>query len=340
MRPLEAILIAGAIALFFVANAKDAPLGDSWSAGRGHDSRHAHFTIVRRSGDGHMRMSFDVPWERLKGLTPEMLGRTGDVKFEYAGDAGSLLCEGQTQLVRGAHGKFTFRANPAFAEELKKLGYGGEIGDRQLFSLTIHGVALDLAKALPAPGTPTTVADLEQVAIHGIDAKYLNEVRAAGYPQLVARDFVEAKIHGVTPEYLSAIKSAGYDLPMDRMVQLRIHGVSVPYLKDLQAQGLRPDARELVELRNHGVPVELLKAMADSGFRVTDAKHAVQLQIHGVSADFVREVRELGYKLTPDDLVQFRIHGVDAKYLRKIAAAGYENLTPEKIVKLRVHGVD
>ena len=340
MRPLEIILIAGSIALFFAVNAKDGPASNTWSIGRGSDATGVRWEVDRRHGNSHWRSSNTVPWSRFKGLTLDDLNRGGALKFEYVGEAGSLLCEGKTQLVRGASGPFTFRPNPAFGDELVKLGYTGRATEDELFNFAMHGVSLELARALAEGPGPASPRDLEKLAIHGIDAVYLRDVRAAGYAKLTAEDFVQARIHGVEPRFLTAIKGAGYDLDMDRMVELRIHGVSIDYLNELRDNGLKPDARELVQLKIHGVSAALLKAMADSGYRVSDAGDAVELKIHGVSPDFIRDVKALGYQLPARELVQFRIHGVDAAYLKRLAGSGYANLTPEKIVKLKIHGVD
>ena len=339
MRLIDMVLITGAIALFVVVNAKEAPPSNEWQLTRGGSDGTVHFRIDRRHAFGRMSTSRDVPWERFQGLKPEDLTRGGALKFEFATDPGTLVCTGQDRLGR-ASGTFTFRPNPAFASELRTLGYAGNATEQELFDFALHGVTLELARALPQAGQVTTFQDLREVAVHGVTGEYIREVRALGYTKLAAADFAKARIHGVDTVFLRELKAAGYDLPMERMTELKIHGISPEYLRQLKSYGLRPDARELTELKIHGVSPEFLKALADTGHATTPVREVVELKIHGVSPEFLRETAKFGYQFTNQELAQLRIHGVDGRYLQRLADSGYKNLGAEKIVQLKIHGID
>ena len=340
MRLIEIALILGSIAVFVVVNAKEAPPSEEWQIRRGDQTGHVHFRIDRRQGFGHHSSSGrDVAWSRLPGLSAAALDRAGLVQFAYTADAGTLDCQGETRFGR-ASGSFRFRPNPAFVTELKKLGYSGTPSDSELFSALMHGITLDLARAVAATGIGLSYHDLQQLAIHGVSADYLRDVRALGYAELRPEDFVKAKIHGVDPAFLRELKGAGYQLPMDRMVELKIHGVSAAYLRRLQSAGLRPEAQELIEMKNHGVSPEFLKTLADNGHQKMSTREVIELKIHGVSPEFIRDVRAAGYEFTAPEMTQLRMHGVDGRYLQKLAASGFNRLPADQIVKLKTHGVD
>ena len=84
--------------------------------------------------------------------------------------------------------------------------------------------------------------------IHGIKLDYIQQMRAAGYTELAAKDFIEMKIHGVTPDLVAELKKAGYDLPAKKVVEMKIHGVSPAYIKELNS--FRLEARCLADSRN------------------------------------------------------------------------------------------
>jgi hypothetical protein len=155
MRLIELALIVGAIAVFVVVNAKEAPPRDEWQLRRSEQVGQVQLTLDRRQGFGHRTVSgHDVPWERISGVTPETLERGGPVRFEYKTDAGRLEGKGEARFGR-ASGEFRFHPNPEFAKELAKLGYTGTPGERELFSALMHGITLELARSMAETGITT-----------------------------------------------------------------------------------------------------------------------------------------------------------------------------------------
>lgn len=367
MKLLTALFALIGTAVFFVSEARNAPPHNEWSIRRGDTAADVQFTLDSRHGDGHWRTSSPVPVTSLKGLTNEQLSAmSSTVRFEVSRDAGTLLCEGDLHFGRGG-GPFTFTMNPAYQQELEKVGFRVQ-GDRRPIDYFLMDVSIDYARAVREADPTATSEDLIDMRSHGVDRAYMTGMREAALEGLHARDYIEMRNHGVTAEYardvkktgfradsqsliqfrnhgvdadlVAALRRAGYDETAESIVHMRNHGIDARYIGQLQAAGVNPDADDMVDLKNHGVDPGYLKGLKDAGYADLRREEVIRLRDHGVETAFVRDAKSLGYGFTPDELVELRNNGVDANYLRKVRASGFDNLTAEKIVKLRQHGVD
>ena len=104
----------------------------------------------------------------------------GTVKFLLRRDAGTFTCEGIFREGVGG-GAFTYAANPAFADELRKRGVTRPTAQQQ-YEMAKHDVSLALVDDLRAQGyqTPTS-DDLVQAGHHGVSGRYVREMGALGY---------------------------------------------------------------------------------------------------------------------------------------------------------------
>jgi hypothetical protein len=300
-----ALGVSGLCAVFGLTQKWD----DEWRVKPSDDPGKIHFSVERLKPGSHWNMSSDMPLDQFRGLTRETVEKGGKAKFEYVRDAGRLVCEGYFKNGYGI-GAFEFIQNTQYSDELQRLGY--QVPDeRELFSMTMSDVSLEFARGVKSANVPATTKQLLEMRIHGIKLEYIQQMRAAGYTELAAKDFIEMKIHGVTPDLVAELKKAGYDLPAKKVVEMKIHGVSPAYIKELNSYGLKPDASQIVEMK-----------------------------IHGVQTEFVQEARNLGFSFTPRELTELRIHGVNGPYLRQLKNSGFRDLTADKIVKLKIHGID
>ncbi|MBS1831809.1 MAG: hypothetical protein JST65_03805 [Acidobacteria bacterium] len=367
MKLLTVLMVLAGTALFFATEARNAPDRNEWSISRGDTADSVQFAIESRHANGRWRTSSPISFASLKGLTREQMGAVSStVKFEVARDAGTLVCDGTLHFGRGS-GPFTFTLNPAYQQELEKLGFRLP-SDRRPLDYFVMDVSLDYAKAVREADPSATGEDLVDMRAHGVDREYLNGMRDAGLKDLHARDYIEMRNHGVSAEYardvkrtgfdadsqslvlfrnhgvnadfVAELRRAGYDEPADSIVNMRNHGVDARYIQQLEAAGVKPDADDIVEFKNRGVGPEYLKGLKDAGYADLTREQVIHLRDHGVEPGFVRDAKSLGYAFTPDEFVDMRNNGVDSNYLRKVRASGFENLTAEKIIKLRQHGVD
>lgn len=324
-----------AIGLALAASMPAAEWDQTWQLRKSETAGMAEFRIERRKPGSRHSTSNDVPLSRFRGLN---ISANGPAKFEYVGDAGRLICDGQMLNNRGL-GSFEFRANPQYSAELVKLGYEAPQEER-LFDMLMMDVSLEYARGVKSAGLGATTKELIEMRIHGVTLQYIADIRSSGYTDLRAKDYVEMRIHGVKPEFVKELKAAGYSVPARQIVEMRIHGVDSAYMQALRNYGLKPEPKDMIELRIHGATPEYLKDMKEAGFGELRSKEIVEMRIHGVSPEFVKETKALGYQCSARQLVEMRIHGVDGNYLRKLRDSGLKNLTPEKVVQLKIHGVD
>ncbi|HEX7018502.1 MAG TPA: M56 family metallopeptidase, partial [Gemmatimonadaceae bacterium] len=127
-----------------------------------------------RDGDVHLRMTrdqsshgFSIALSKFEGLTPAQLsGSGGPVRFLLRRDAGTFTFEGTTRSGVGG-GTYSFAANPAFAAELDKRGFGRP-----------------------------TVAQQYELASGDIGAAFLDELSAQQYTRPDLTQLVRAGRHG------------------------------------------------------------------------------------------------------------------------------------------------
>jgi hypothetical protein len=279
-----------------------------------------------------------VPREHFRGLPAKAPNTTGKAKFEFVGDAGRLVCEGQFTGNRGI-GTYEFIQNTEFGAELERIGYDAP-GDDQLFSMLLADVTLEFARGVKEAGVPSSSKQLLEMRIHGVTLDYIRQMGSIGYVNLTGKDYIEMRIHGVSPELVRELKQAGYDVPAKNIIEMRIHGITPDYIRELKDYGLQPGPKEIVEMKIHGVKPEYLKAMKDAGYGRLGVREVIEMRIHGVSAEFAQDAAQLGYEFTAKELTQMRLHGVTSEYLKRVKTAGFENLTADKIVKLKIHGID
>src|SRR5262249_29779143 len=143
----------------------------------------------------HSEHSFVTGLERLEGLTREQMMSLGAaVRFRIVRDAGTFACEGWFKDVKGS-GHFGFVANPAYVDQLKRLGIG-EPTQHEQFLLALGDVSFEL----------------------------MNELKSQGYETPSIGQLVRIGTHGVRLEYVKGLKEAGYELKsIDLLVRMRDH---------------------------------------------------------------------------------------------------------------------
>ncbi len=160
-----------------------------------------------RTEKGRWNMSFseDIALKEFKGLE-QARSSAAEAQFELPREAGTFIFAGQLEDERGS-GKFTFVANPVFADDMKALGYAK--------------LAIDQALML---------------ALHEIGISFIKEMQALGYNKLPIDQLVQMAIHDVTPAFVREMRELGYkSLSIDQLVQLRIHGIDADYVKEMNA---------------------------------------------------------------------------------------------------------
>lgn len=256
-------LVMGIVALLLCAGASSGAEGPGgpksyqgeWSLNNWKPGDSLRLELTRRTSTSSWTWSCDLPFSDLSGLTREQLrAARSAVSFTIDRDAGAFVFDGTVMLGLGG-GAFRFVPNPAFAPELRALGYG-DLGEEDVFTMALRDVSLSFARV----------------------ARRLS-------PQIVdAKDLVRLRDRGVDGDYLRALAESGYTgLTADDVVKLRERGVDAGFVKGLVAAGLgRASVEEIIRLREHGVDAEYVARVRASGFENLTVEQIVRLHDHGV----------------------------------------------------------
>jgi hypothetical protein len=267
-----------------------------------------------RNGPGFSNNSFPVTPDQLQGLAREQaMSSSGTrVQFQLKRDAGTFNCEGWFRDGQGS-GHFVFSADPAFAAELKREGYGQPSAEQQ-FSMALHDVSL----------------------------AFIAELKALGYQRPTLDQLVEAGEHGVRLDYLKGLQALGYNLrTLESLIEMKDHGVSLVYIREMAALGFdKLSAAQLVETKDHGVSPDFVKAFRAAGYDKLSLSQLIEAKDHGASARFVAELQALGYSgLSIEELIEMKDHGVKAGFIRDLKQLGYEHLSVDQLIRLSDHGI-
>src|SRR5262249_18713740 len=122
------------------------------------------------NGNGDWSMGQTYPVDELSGLPANDERLTAaTVKFDMRREAGSLAFEGAFRAGPAA-GLFTFAPRPAYAGEMRSLGFSDDLPLWRMF----------------------------QLAVNDVGPKYIRELKAEGYDKLTLDQIQRARTHGVT----------------------------------------------------------------------------------------------------------------------------------------------
>jgi len=181
----------------------------------------------------------------------------------------------------------------------------------------------------PSPQTPAGRGD------------FIDEMSAAGYPNLSVDELIRLKTARVTATYVRSLRALGYtNLTPKELISLSTHGVAPSYIELLRAAGYTTlSAKQLTTFRIHGVTPEYIKTLREAGYGNLDAKQLIEFKIHGVTPAFVSGIRAAGYtKLSPREIVSLRVHAITPEFIRT-ARARLGELTIRQLISLKSMGI-
>jgi hypothetical protein len=310
-------------------------------------------------------------------LNGSFSGKVGEGTFEYEPDANFtayLSKEGMDVPEEKQLHLFMADINKSYIGYLRSEGF--KLSGHDLVQLAIHRVDrersesyVQLFKDLDHKGYQ--VRDLITFDIHGVDAAYVNEIRALGMTDLAVQDIVQAKIHDVEPAFIASVKAYGFkDVGLQDIIQFSIHDVDVAYIDKLKSMGYRDlSHRDIVQASIHDVNPDYIKEMSEAGLKDISMQGLIQFSIHDIDADYIKSFKSAGLNINERDIIQASIHDidvdaikamqalglkdldmetiiqlairdVDADYLRKMKAVGYKKMSPQDLVQARMHDID
>lgn len=191
---------------------------------------------------------------------------------------------------------------------------------------------------LAAAGYPNlTVDQLVAMRVHHLTGAYIRDLQAAGYDHLTVDQLVACGIHGVTADYARGMNAAGFGkLEIDQLLATRIHRATPEFLIQMRGLVKEADLDQLLAFRIHGVTPEYISEFKTFGFGEPTANQLLASRIHGVTGAYVREMQGLGLgHLSWDQMVALKIHGVSTEFVKAVRARGFNNLTVEQVIELR-----
>lgn len=168
-----------------------------------------------------------VPLSDLQGVDGTFLRGGGQVVFELARPAGTVLFEGRFDGDIG-HGTYRFTPGADFAGALRSRGIE-DLPPVRVLLLALQNVDLRFVDDLIEHTAGPVDGDLlVRAAIFAVDAAFIQEMAAAGYPRLSVQDLVRMKIFEIDSTYVESLRDEGAPLTVDDMVSRRIHERKTP----------------------------------------------------------------------------------------------------------------
>jgi beta-lactamase regulating signal transducer with metallopeptidase domain len=254
----------------------------------------------------------------------------------------ALMADGDARVQENEDdGKSGPRAKPKDGAQVAD-GLVDAARDRALDVAKDAGKTADGARRAPGDTIPT-VEELVAMRAMGVDAQYINELRAAGYTGLSPEQLIEMRAAGVSARYAADLDDAGFGrLPADKLVSLRAVGVTPAYLAELRRYGYTRVTSDDVEgMKAVGVTGAYLDALRGHGYTGLSADAVTGMKAVGVTPAYIEQMNAAGFgRLSADDLTSFRALGVTPEYVRELQGMGFRNLSADDVESMRALGVN
>ena len=201
------------------------------------------------------------------------------------------------------------------------------------------------ARALAQVDTPPDRPDVETlIALReaGVSARYIAEMREAGYDRLSVRELVAMASNGVSARYAREMNAAGWGrLDPGQLVGLAGNGVTPAWLAELRRAGVEPQSpSEAVGMASSGVNAEFIAEMRAAGYAGLSPAELAHLGSNGADAEYVRELAAAGLRDLPArQLATLASLGVSARYIAGLREAGLSGLDARTLAELRSNDV-
>lgn len=242
-----------------------------------------YLSLKRRTERGGMSNSgstYDV--SDFQGLTRDQVMGTSNVNFSLQREAGTFQFEGSFNAGKGS-GTFTLVPNQSF-----------------LSAMTSRGYALNEEKQFAS-------------AMLDVRVKTIDDLKAAGFPNLSFDDVIKATIFKITPEFASEMASIGYkNLELEDLVKARIFKIDAKFAREVKEMGFGENQpmETLVKMRIFKITLGFLREMKTTGLENLDIEDLVQLKIFKIDSAFIQRAQSASSaKLDVEDLVRMKIHG-------------------------------
>ena len=206
MRKLTLLAVALSAGLAGAALASD--IHGAWTANADRERPGRMYLGYTRNRWNHNGDTLNVA--DLSGLTSAQIDSESStpVQFQLAREAGTISFEGTFKRGDGA-GQCSFPPNRPYIDTLRGLGvdfvlrrYGGQDDDDTLFQLTMQDVSSSFIRTMQALGYRETLTTYHEMRIFGVNPRFIQDLKDAGYENVPARKLVALRIAGVDLNFI------------------------------------------------------------------------------------------------------------------------------------------
>jgi len=203
--------------------------------------------------------------------------------------------------------------------------------------------------AKPVPAPKPSAAQTSNPAPSG--SSYIEEMKAAGFPDLTIDELIGLKTQNVTPGYVREIRALGLTVDADEVIGMKVQGITPEYIKGLRSLGFTPDVDQIIGMKVQGITPEYVQGMKEVGIQ-GDADEIIGMKVQGITPDYVRELHGLGLNVNADEVIGMKVQGVTAAYVKELQAQGLkpgaddiigmrvQHVTPEYVRDIRALGLN
>jgi beta-lactamase regulating signal transducer with metallopeptidase domain len=166
-----------------------------------------------------------------------------------------------------------------------------------------------IAQAPQAAPAPERAPAPRQAPPQANAPDWLDQIQAAGFRDLKVDKLIEMKIHGVDGKYIQDVRAAGVDPSADKLVEMKIHRVDGDYIRQMQAAGVQLTVDKVIEMKIHGVTPEFIRDIKSLYPDIT-ADKIVEMKIHRLTPADVRDAKSKFKDLTADQVIQLKIFNI------------------------------
>ncbi|HEY6899433.1 MAG TPA: M56 family metallopeptidase [Puia sp.] len=297
---------------------------------------------------------------------------TGNVSFKLVRDAGTMTFTGQFDGQQG-FGRFHFQPDESFGKALEQMGVA-EMEDRKKLSFFVVNLKKDYADMVLHNGYPhissrnllafasmhvdqdfiqywrnSGIDNIEDprtlitLKAMKIDKAYVEELKAAGYDHLSARQLSSLKSQHIDGAYAKSM-GRGKDneiIPVEQLVSYKAMNIDADYINSLKKVGYdNLDRRDITSLYSMKVTADYIKGFQDIGLKDLQTREIMQLKSQGVTPEYVKNLRDQGYKdLHARDIVQFKAMKITPEFAKGFRDIGYDDLSPSRLNSLKAMGI-
>jgi hypothetical protein len=171
-----------------------------------------------------------MPHCNFAGFTTADLEREGSrIDAVFAAEAGRLTWPVVVHDLT-LRGSFTFVPNSALVERMREMASRSSIRT---------GLRRSPSRSPQSAGVTGTATDnISALRIFKVDAAYVRDMDALGYPNLPADKFVALKVQGVDPDEVRQCRALAYQPDADQLIQIRILRIAPDVIWRMQVRGL------------------------------------------------------------------------------------------------------